>query len=456
MRNKIFISLLALTTTLSTNVWAASSGICGPRYYDSTSREYLNSDTCTYTIDDDGLMIISGTGTYTGKGDHDLEWLRGVKSIVVNEGITKLDFDSFMGALNVTSVSLPDSLTKIDDQVFTGMGNLKSIVIPSHVTEIGYQEFAQTGLESIIIPNSVTSLGNSFFSGATSLTSVTIPDTITSLGDYFFDGTTSLTNLTIPESVTSIGYQAFYNSGLESLVIPESVTSIGAQAFEQSNLNSLVIEGDASAFNDSVFYNIGRCIGGGCTSANNKDVTIYCKTDAGCDNKSLKDNVSLVSFEKDINGVYKVGENYFSSPENMASQTACSNLESCTAEAAVYKENKAASMAGGALCATKQECLNLMDMVSGLAKDENGNSFQCGSNTANTIANCSAYAKSNYIQLADLFIAEAPISQFIQNETPTAQESGNATNHNIKRIYTIEEAEKVSKKTGNTFRLRYK
>ncbi|MBR2299700.1 MAG: leucine-rich repeat domain-containing protein [Alphaproteobacteria bacterium] len=58
---------------------------------------------------------------------------------------------------------------------------------------------------------------------------------------------------------------------------------------------------------------------------------------------------------------------------------------------------------------------------------------------------------------ADLAIYTADGDKFYANgKWYNSLSDMNKGNYNIKRIYTLEEAEKVSKKTGNTFKLRYK
>ena len=211
---------------------------------------------CTWTLDNNGVFIISGNG---GIGGFDISapWFserNSISTLIIEDGVTSIGDYAFNGCKNLTKVTIPDSVTSIGDYAFNGCWGLTDVSIPDSVTRIGYYAFYGSGLTSISIPDSVTSisygafyncksltnvaLGNgvksilsSTFSGCTSLNSITIPDSVTSIGNSAFSGCTSLNSVTIPDSVTSIGESAFSGSGLTSISIPYSVTAIGNSAF---------------------------------------------------------------------------------------------------------------------------------------------------------------------------------------------------------------------------------
>ncbi|MCQ2204972.1 MAG: leucine-rich repeat domain-containing protein [Bacteroidales bacterium] len=119
---------------------------------------------------------------------------------------------------------------------------IKSVVIENGVTKIAdYSFFNCEHITSVVILNSVTSIGSRAFCFCGSLTSVVIPNSVTRIGNSTFKNCIGLTSVEIPNSVTSIGQQAFYDcSGLTSVVIPNSVTTIASDAFEScSNLQTV-------------------------------------------------------------------------------------------------------------------------------------------------------------------------------------------------------------------------
>ena len=211
---------------------------------------------CTWTLDDDGLLTISGNGAMADYGFCG-PWGDKIKNVVIESGVTAIGKEAFSGCTSLESVTIGDSVTSIGNFAFRYCTSLVGVTIPDSVTSIGAGAFEGcAGLESLtvdtnntvydsrnncnaiietasntliagckntVIPNDVTTVGEDAFFGCTSLTSVTIPDSVTSIGDFAFCGCTSLASVTIPDSVTSIGFEAFgylnYGSKAEGFTI---------------------------------------------------------------------------------------------------------------------------------------------------------------------------------------------------------------------------------------------
>ena len=157
-------------------------------------------------------------------------------NVIIQEGITSIGDQAFLGCSGLTSVSLPSSLTSIGRNAFKDCSSLTGeLVIPKGVENIGYSAFsACKSLTSVSLPSSLTSIGQMTFYFCTSLTGeLVIPEGVTSIGSEAFKACIKLTSVSLPSTLTSIGNDAFYNcNGLTGeLVIPEGVTSIGDQAF---------------------------------------------------------------------------------------------------------------------------------------------------------------------------------------------------------------------------------
>ena len=206
-------------------------------------------DNVTWTLDDEGTLIISGTGNIYNDADY-YPWppwygnRNNIINIVINEGVTSIGYSAFDNCHNLSSVTIPDSVTSIGESVFYACNSLNGITIPDSVTSIGSSAFGGCeSLTSITIPNSVTSIGSYAFSGCKSLTTITIPNSVTKIENGTFYGCGSLTRITIPNSVTSIGGKAFSScDSLTSITIPDSVTSIGRDAFSDCiSLTSVTI-----------------------------------------------------------------------------------------------------------------------------------------------------------------------------------------------------------------------
>ncbi len=136
-------------------------------------------------------------------------------------------------------VTIPSTLggypvTGIGNSAFFECTGITSIIIPNGVKRIdGWALYRCTGLSSVSIPNSVETIGISSFLGCTDLTSVNIPNGVKKIDNGAFSECSGLTNLIVPNSVESIGIGAFFDcSNLTSVILPNSVSQIGNGAFE--------------------------------------------------------------------------------------------------------------------------------------------------------------------------------------------------------------------------------
>lgn len=239
---------------------------------------------CTWTLDDKGLLTISGRGRME---DNYHPWDSSyVTKVIINDGVTSIGNLAFSNCTKLMNIDIPASVKSIGYQAFFRCSGLTSIDIPYGVKSIGWSAFYRcTSLTSIDIPDTVTSIdadafedtawydnqpdglvyagkvayqmkgpcpahvdikngtvaiANNAFDGCTSLTSIDIPDSVTIIGGYAFEGCTGLTSIDIPDSVESIGASAFYGcTGISSVTIPATVTDIYEKAFGYYNKEGL-------------------------------------------------------------------------------------------------------------------------------------------------------------------------------------------------------------------------
>ena len=112
--------LLLCAALLGANAFAAepvAEGSCG--------------DAATWTLDGDGVLTISGTGQLkTWSSSSAAPWkdhLEAIRTLVVEEGITKLNRRSFSDLPNLETAALPSSLTSMDEQTFFSCPGLRAI-----------------------------------------------------------------------------------------------------------------------------------------------------------------------------------------------------------------------------------------------------------------------------------------------------------------------------------------
>ena len=262
MRKKFCSLILALSMILSfvpvVNVSAeTTSGTCG--------------DNLTWTLDDEGVLTISGKGDMTDYSYNGSPFYNNtnVKTVVIRNGATNISRNTFYGCSNLKSITIPNGVTSIGMNAFKNCNSLTNITIPNGVTSIGMFAFENCiGLTNITIPNSITYIGKAAFQQCRSLTNVYIADIKNWCNIYFEDGSNPfryaqnlylneelVTDLVIPDDVTSIRDYAFCGcSNIKSVTIPDSVKTINSYAFSNcSSLKSITLPNSITSINDYAF-----------------------------------------------------------------------------------------------------------------------------------------------------------------------------------------------------------
>jgi len=268
------------------------------------------------------------------------------------------------------------------------------------------------------------------------ITNIKITDGITSVGDYAFFQMTNVTNLTIPESVTHLGNGAFKSmTGVENLVIPDSVTTLGGFTFYgMKGIKNLSMSASITSFGDYPVYGF-------------RPENFYCSGQMACSiytygspktNYTKDENTEIYSVTKD--GV----TTYYASPDAMMAQNSCGSddngnpSQQCFDDVLQYRHDRALAMAGGSRCKSEEDCFDLLTMAS-----EKEVCF--------SIDDCKAYGYKNGMGFGyDYMIHNADGSYNVYDG------NNKLLGYKNKRIYSVDEAQRISKKAGNKFRVRYK
>ena len=278
----IFTLFISYISALGLTAYAETSGTCG--------------ENLTWSLDDEGNLIISGTGDmYNLMYYGSVPWYSNrskVKTVTITDGVTTISDYAFYNCNSLTSVTIPDSVTTIGNLAFSLCDSLTSVAIPDSVITIGNGAFSRCdSLTSIIvddnnlsyttvdgnlfdksktefiqyaigktvstytIPDSITHIGNQAFYYCDNLTSVIIPDSVTAIGDGAFYRCDSLMNVTMGDSVTAIGEEAFLGcDSLTAVTMGDSVTTIGEWAFSECyNLTSVTMGDSVTTIGEWAF-----------------------------------------------------------------------------------------------------------------------------------------------------------------------------------------------------------
>ncbi|MDE6501316.1 MAG: leucine-rich repeat protein [Ruminococcus sp.] len=288
-----------------------ASGKCGDDVY--------------YTLDENGLLTISGTGDMWNYdyGESPFDSNSSVLNIVIKNGVTSIG-KSFVNKCNMLeNVSIPDSVTLIDEYAFYSCSNIKSIIIPDSVTSIEYGAFAEcSNLQDVILSDNLIQIGGRAFFECEKLKNIKIPDGVKSIQYNAFYACTNLEEIILPDSIESLGSVATFancinlrsvklpnglktipNSvfsnctKLNNVVIPNSVTEIETTAFEEcTSLEHITIPDSVTNMNaGSIFYN---CKSLKSVILSNNITLISNSTFKGCTNLSsivIPENVKSIS-----------------------------------------------------------------------------------------------------------------------------------------------------------------
>lgn len=179
MQKWVFIFILSILSFLSFKGEADEGSCevdnitcfeCGPTCRAKfTSVEDENGDSI-------GTFTISGIGGMNGYGWHEEPDINGdfysrpyavvadqVKNIKIEEGITSVGYNAFIGFSSLENVELPNSVNSIAAGGFQNCISLKNINIPENVSHIGGQAFENTALTSFIVPNNASISQNAFY-----------------------------------------------------------------------------------------------------------------------------------------------------------------------------------------------------------------------------------------------------------------------------------------------------
>lgn len=235
----LLLSLLVLP--VRTYAAEASSGTCG--------KDLI------WTLDEDGVLTISGTGPMADYGadihgfHRDPPWAKAVssiKKIVIQEGVTTIGKDAFDNCTALTELVIANSVTSIGKSAFNHCSSLTALTIPDGITSIGDAAFYMcTGLTDVFLGSGLTDVGCRTFSACSKLTGFRVDEKNTA---YCNDSTGVLYNKSktvlvaapcgitgeyvVADGVTTVAEAAFYRCmDLTGVKIPGSVTMISKDAF---------------------------------------------------------------------------------------------------------------------------------------------------------------------------------------------------------------------------------
>lgn len=133
-----------------------------------------------------------------------------IKSVIVQEGITKLGNALFYRCQNMQTISLPSTLTELGYRIFAqgsggfqSYGGLTELTLPAGIQKLGGNALRQTNITELVIPARVSVIEDYFLSTCTKLKTVRAESSV--LGSFMFVQCTALESLTISTNCKTFG-----------------------------------------------------------------------------------------------------------------------------------------------------------------------------------------------------------------------------------------------------------
>ncbi len=198
----------------------------------------------------ESLVVENGNSNYTSDNCNAVisgtTLILGCKNTVIPDYITEIGNNAFYGCSGFKGdngkLTLPSGLKSIGAYGLADC-SFSSIVLPNGLEKIDYSAFARNyALTAIIIPASVTYIGRSILEDCINLSSIVIAD-----GNTVYDSRDNCNAIietatnkliegfeitVIPTTITTIGEDAYYQClWLKEVAIPEHITSIEQRAY---------------------------------------------------------------------------------------------------------------------------------------------------------------------------------------------------------------------------------
>jgi len=164
----------------------------------------------------------------------------GIIRIIIQEGVTIINDESFIGCTHLETIEIPSSVRRICLSAFNECTNLLSVIVATHNPDYSSMNgvlYNKNCTHLLLVPYGL--------SGA-----FRIPFSVTEISDQAFDECIHITEIEIPDSVTKIGYRAFGDcTSVTNLKIPKNVIEIGKDAFETcANLKDISVDEENSFY----------------------------------------------------------------------------------------------------------------------------------------------------------------------------------------------------------------
>ena len=136
-----------------------------------------------------------------------------IKDLVVPDGITIIEPNTFNGFKSIETVYIPESVDSIGDNAFLGCTNITKVAAHDIVSwcgiSFGNTQILQNG--SVISLSNPVCVSKNLFIGNEQLTELNIPEGVEEIGQTAFERCLGITKVSLPSTLRKVGADAFFD-----------------------------------------------------------------------------------------------------------------------------------------------------------------------------------------------------------------------------------------------------
>jgi len=150
---------------------------------------------------------------------------RGIRQLIISEGIEYISEGAFADCNNLEKVIFPTSLKQLSNESKSGRYR-------SSLDRKG--AFEGTAIYEVDFPNGISVIGEKAFANCKNLIRILFPDDLRIIESWAFNKCTSLTEITLPSKVEKLGYGAFQScKRLHNVILNEGLKTIEGRVFDE-------------------------------------------------------------------------------------------------------------------------------------------------------------------------------------------------------------------------------
>ncbi|MDD5791489.1 MAG: leucine-rich repeat protein [Erysipelotrichaceae bacterium] len=278
------------------------------------AEETNSSEGVNYVLNEDGTLVISGSGPCDIVFGDVIENHNLITKAVISEGITAIGKKMLYGLGSLQEVEIADTVETIDELAFGYCTSLSHLYLPASIKDVNASSFDTSpffecmdslliytaasdnifgnywlacnragtlldviycctpvdyrywstidkNVENLVIPEGITIVPDYCFYKNKTLKHVAFPSTMDRICDYAFFECENLEEINLPDTLSYLGDWSFYScmKAEGTLVIPEGLKVINQKAFtNDENLDRVIL---SSSLEEIAFYAFEDCHG---------------------------------------------------------------------------------------------------------------------------------------------------------------------------------------------------